>query len=171
MFVQEWVDRHVDLNNLHWERAAPRPQRPPPHLLLHASQAHHAHQVKPNKNSNFGHFGLLGLVAPNAKLTVFLGGCLRVRKTSPGRGLKRRCIQWNSPRSYMHLLACCQILFTLCDCVSIAENVWSCNDPGHPLTVQSHLFGCLWGQHSAGVKISGILLTCIKDTIENIPFT
>ena len=44
-YTQERVDGHIDRNHLHRERPAPSSQRPTPPLLVHASQAHHTHQV------------------------------------------------------------------------------------------------------------------------------
>ena len=48
IIVQESVDRHSDLDNLHWERPTPGPQCSSPSLLLHAPQAHYTHQVRWN---------------------------------------------------------------------------------------------------------------------------
>ena len=46
IIVQESVDRHSDLDNLHWERPTPGPQCSSPSLLLHAPQTHYTHQVR-----------------------------------------------------------------------------------------------------------------------------
>ena len=81
--VQESVDRHVDVDNLHRECAAPRPERP-----------HHVFTYMPHRPTMLTRYA-----HKHAPIALFQsGGCGRERKTFRGSGSSRPYLQSSSPR-------------------------------------------------------------------------
>ena len=206
--VQEAVDVHVDLHNLHRECSTPRPQCTAPPLLIHTSKAVDTHKVwfseipliiHQGAPQNRGSTGpvfcmscllrysitegtkiitlwyleyplggsmdhpwiLISIYTWNSRMRPLIqdwniinifwlctpGGCQRRRRTSPGRGSRRRCPRCPSPRSF-------DTFFPPLDrSYFCAADSWDCNVSVHSVPVQAFFFGRLQRRHSTGAQI------------------
>ena len=79
---------------------------------------------------------------------IYPGGCQRGRRTSPGLGSRRLSPQFLSPRFHTFCLLCFIGGVFLDNHVHCAGHLWAFHDPGHPLPVQSGIFGRLWRRHT-----------------------